>query len=113
MFAPEANDALGIFIRERNLTSTDRILIEKFVSLSVKERWEVVKYVLDIADALWEECKASVQQRADTDAGKPPADAESTQTTTHLHVAARDGSRMEVEVDGEITIPEEDADIPE
>lgn len=32
---------------------------------------------------------------------------------TKLYIAARDGSRMEVEVDGEITIPEEDADIPE
>lgn len=33
--------------------------------------------------------------------------------TTKFYIAARDGSRMEVEVDGEITIPEEDADIPE
>lgn len=65
MFAPEINDTLGTFIRERNLSSTDRILIEKFVSLSVKARLEVVKYVLDIADALWEECKASVQQGTD------------------------------------------------
>ena len=31
---------------------------------------------------------------------------------TKLYIAARDGSRMEVEVDGEITLPEEDADIP-
>lgn len=32
---------------------------------------------------------------------------------TKLYIAARDGSRMEVEVDGEITLPEEDDDIPE
>ena len=32
---------------------------------------------------------------------------------TKLYIAARDGSRTEVEVEGEITIPEEDADIPE
>ena len=32
---------------------------------------------------------------------------------TKLYIAARDGSRMEVEVDGEITLPDEDADIPE
>lgn len=32
---------------------------------------------------------------------------------TKLYIAARDGSRMEVEVDGEITLPGEDADIPE
>lgn len=63
MFAPEIEDALGVFIRERNLTSTDRILIEKFVSLSTKARQAVVSYVLGIADALWEECKESVQQR--------------------------------------------------
>lgn len=30
-----------------------------------------------------------------------------------LYIAARDGSRIETEVDGEIIIPEEDADIPE
>lgn len=67
MFAPEAKDALGAFIRERNLTSTDRILIEKFVSLSMKSRLAVVQYVLGIADALWEECKASVQRRTEPD----------------------------------------------
>lgn len=67
MFAPEIEDALGAFIRERNLTSTDRILIEKFVSLSAKSRLAVVQYVIGIADALWEECKASVQQRAEPD----------------------------------------------
>lgn len=33
-------------------------------------------------------------------------------TTTRLYVAARDGSRIETELDGEITIPEENADIP-
>lgn len=32
---------------------------------------------------------------------------------TKLYIAARDGSRMEVEVDGEITLPDEDAEIPE
>lgn len=31
---------------------------------------------------------------------------------TKLYIAARDGSRMEVDVDGEITLPDEDADIP-
>lgn len=60
MFVPAAKDTLGAFIRERNLTSTDRILIEKFVSLSVKARWEVVRFVLDISDALWEESKNKI-----------------------------------------------------
>lgn len=32
---------------------------------------------------------------------------------TKLYIAARDGSRMELEVDGDITLPDEDADIPE
>lgn len=67
MFAPEIEDALGAFIRERNLTSTDRILIEKFVSLSMKSRLAVVQYVIGIADALYEECKASVQRRTKSD----------------------------------------------
>lgn len=77
MFDPEANDALGAFIRERNLTTTDRILIEKFVSLSVKSRWEVVKFVLGIADALWEECSVSAKEGKELDAGKQTADATS------------------------------------
>ncbi len=34
-------------------------------------------------------------------------------STTKLYIAARDGSRMEVEVDGEITLPDESSDIPE
>lgn len=126
MFDPETNDTLGAFIRERNLTTTDRILIEKFVSLSVKARWEVVKFVLGIADALWEECSASAQERKGTDAGGQSADAtpastdadieqgsEIAHTTAKLYIAARDGSRIEAEVDGDVTIPEKDSVIPE
>lgn len=75
MLDPAANDTLGTFIRERNLTTTDRILIEKFVSLSVKARWEVLKFVLDIADALWEECSVSAQAGKGPDAGRQIADA--------------------------------------
>lgn len=75
MFAPEIDDTLGAFIRERNLTTTDRILIEKFVSLSVKSRWEVVKFVLGIADALWEECSVSAKEGKELDAGKQTVDA--------------------------------------
>jgi len=33
-------------------------------------------------------------------------------TTTKLYIAARDGSRMEAEVDGDITLPEEDSQLP-
>ncbi|MBD5099536.1 MAG: helix-turn-helix transcriptional regulator [Clostridiales bacterium] len=111
MFDTENNDTLGAFIRERNLTTTDRILIEKFVSLSVKARWEVVKFVLDIADALWEESKASSQQRTELDTDIEQG-SDVAHTTTKLHIAARDGSRMEVEVDGELTLPEEDSKLP-
>lgn len=32
---------------------------------------------------------------------------------TKLYIAARDSSRMEVEVDGEIILPDESSDIPE
>lgn len=32
--------------------------------------------------------------------------------STKLYIAARDGSRMEVEVDGDITLPEEDTQFP-
>lgn len=33
-------------------------------------------------------------------------------TTTKLRIAARDGSRMEVEVDDDLTLPEEDSQLP-
>lgn len=33
-------------------------------------------------------------------------------TTTKLHIAARDGSRIETEVDGDLTLPEEDTRFP-
>ena len=52
MFLDKSSDALDVFIHERNLTHTDRIFIEKFASLSVKERWQVLKFVLSVADAL-------------------------------------------------------------
>lgn len=90
MFDPDANDTLGAFIRERNLTTTDRILIEKFVSLSIKSRWEVVKFVLGIADALWEECRASVQQRTELDASKQLTNTESAYTDDDIERKTKD-----------------------
>lgn len=119
MFAPEINDTLGAFIRERNLTTTDRILIEKFVSLSVKARWEVVNFVLSIADALWEECSVSAREGMGSDAGRQAADA----TPAHadddneqkaeaiasapikLYGAASDGSRPEPELGPDFNFP--------
>ena len=79
MLAPNPNDTLDAFIRERNLTTTDRILIEKFASLSIKARWEIVNYMLSLADALWE-CSTH-NQEADTmpppvPTGKEKADAD-------------------------------------
>lgn len=46
---------------------------------------------------------------ADLAKSQPPKPTESTK----LYIAARDGSRVEVEVDGEITLPDESSEIPE
>lgn len=100
MFAPDAKDALSAFIRERNLTPTDRILIEKFVSLSLKSRLAVVQYVLGIADALWEECRPSVSD------GAMPAQADTVDMLVYINPAAA-GSPLYAEDDVEhISFPE-------
>lgn len=39
-----------------------------------------MKFVLDIADALWEECKVSAQQGTELDTGRQPANTESAHT---------------------------------
>ena len=105
IFVPDDKDALGAFIRDRNLTSTDRILIEKFVSLSTKARWEVVKYVLDIADMLWEECKTSVQQRTEPDLTAKVAELERQNQELAAKVSAmeKEDARMEAAEQPELT----------
>lgn len=77
---------------EVDLSSTEQNHIKKYRSLDLYGK-EAVDSILDI------------EHRRCTEQAKVP--------TTKLYIAARDGSRMEVEVDGEITLPEEDADIPE
>lgn len=52
MFVPAPSGTLDEFIRERNLSQSDRILIEKLASLDSKGRQAVVDYVLSVADEI-------------------------------------------------------------
>lgn len=49
MFVPSPNGPLEAFIRERGLSASDRILIEKFAALDSKSRQAVMNYVLSVA----------------------------------------------------------------
>lgn len=60
MFVPRPTDALETFIRERNLSTSDRILIEKFAALDADRRHAVVEYVLSVADEIMKEDTAPV-----------------------------------------------------
>lgn len=91
MFVPQPNDTLGAFIRERNLTPTDQILIEKFASLNATAREEVVNYVLKIAEALLDTRKPSFAQT--DDAPKQKADAAATEV--HKQVFLEEKAKAE------------------
>lgn len=49
MFVPSPDGPLDAFIRERGLSMSDRILIEKFAALDSKSRQAVMDYVLSVA----------------------------------------------------------------
>lgn len=51
MFIPEATDALEALVRERGLSHSDYILIEKFLALTPEEREVVLNYALQVAAA--------------------------------------------------------------
>ena len=81
--------------------------IEKFLqggTDSFRER--LVSLLLRLPPEQWETLEGYLRELI---APNDPPSAPS----THLYIAARDGSRMEVEVAGELILPEEDADIPE
>ena len=52
MFAPKSSEAMEALARERELTESDRILIEKFLSLKPESRLAVSEYILEVAAAL-------------------------------------------------------------
>lgn len=52
MFVPQPTDTLEAFIRERGLSVSDRILIEKFAALDTQSRQAVVAFVLSAVDNL-------------------------------------------------------------
>lgn len=60
MFVPRPGDTLDAFIRERDLSPSDRILIEKFAALSEGSRQAVVEYVLSAADEILKNLAAPV-----------------------------------------------------
>ena len=86
-------EPLQVYQTKGDLSPSEQAHIKKYRSLDPYGK-EAVDSVLDVE---WRRCTELTQP----------------QPKTIIQVAARDGSRMEVEVDGEITIPEEDADIPE
>lgn len=51
MFRPKATDALDILAAECGMSPSDRILIEKFLSLKPEHRQAVMQYALDVAAA--------------------------------------------------------------
>ena len=104
MFEPNPNDTLDAFIRERNLTPTDRILIEKFASLSTKARWEVVSYVISLADALWE-CSTHNQE---ADAMPPPVPTGKEKTDADLAAKVAELERQNRELSAKVAAMEEE-----
>lgn len=100
----DANYLFQDEIRERRETTATPSEMEglvkkyRFLDLYGKEA------VDDVLDVEWRRCMAYEEEARRTEQAKG---------ITKLYVAARDGSRMEVEVGGEITLPDEDADIPE
>lgn len=52
MFIPEPIDALETFIRERKLSPSDRVLIQKFAALDAQSRQAVVDYVITVSDEI-------------------------------------------------------------
>lgn len=65
MFIPEPCDALETFIRERKLSPSDRVLIQKFAALDAQSRQAVVDYVITVSDEILKARPAPV-----SDAGK-------------------------------------------
>lgn len=73
---------------------------------------EAMKLAADF-DGLDSHGQRMVRVVADEEKARCDEQVRTSSGTTKLYIAARDGSRMEVEVDGELILPEEDADIPE
>ncbi len=59
MFIPEATDALDALVRERGLSQSDYILIEKFLALKSEERQAVLNFALQVAAAFNREDSSS------------------------------------------------------
>lgn len=50
MFVPKEEDALDELVKKKNLSETDRLLIEKFLSLKSDQRKAVMDYIMSVAD---------------------------------------------------------------
>lgn len=71
---------------------------------SFRER--LVSLLLRLSPEQWEVLEGYLQELIAPN--NPPS-----APSTKLYIAARDGSRIEREIDGDLTLPDEDADIPE
>lgn len=52
MFSPKASAAMEALARERGLTHSDFVLIEKFLNLKPESRIAIAEYMLEVAAAL-------------------------------------------------------------
>lgn len=89
MWAPKENDPLDELVKQRKLSVSDRLLIEKFMGLKPAERKAVMDYVLSVA-----------------------AEYQKQRPSTQIYVAADTGSGDQTAHDPDITIPEKDDQIP-
>ena len=89
MFVPKENDPLDELVKQRKLSVSDRLLIEKFMGLKPAERKVVMDYVLSVA-----------------------AEYQKQRPSTQIYVAADTGSGDQTAHDPDITIPEKDDQIP-
>lgn len=89
MWAPKENDPLDELVKQRKLSVSDRLLIEKFMGLKPAERKVVMDYVLSVA-----------------------AEYQKQRPSTQIYVAADTGSGDKTVHDSDITIPEKDDQIP-
>lgn len=52
MFVPKKEDALDELVKQKHLSDSDRILIEKFLNLKPTERESVIRYITDLAEKI-------------------------------------------------------------
>ena len=77
MFVPREEDALSGLVRQRGLSFSDRVMVEKFLELKPESRQAVIDYMEKVVAALsLAEPVPAVQAWAPEDSGEPERDDE-------------------------------------